>query len=122
MCPVVPLYRTLRSTLVTADSLPRTPPPAGRLFRAGCPAKASQEEVLLLRRELRVQQMIDFRWGGWGGKQRGPQILRRPWGKQSPHCHPSLNINCAWRESLNFPAALWSTPCQRPAAQLTGAT
>ena len=50
----------------TAASLPRTPPPAGRLFRSGCPAKASHEEVLLLRRELHVQQMIDFRWGGWG--------------------------------------------------------
>ena len=37
---------------------------AGRLFRSGSPARASQEDVMLLRKELRVQQMIDFRWVG----------------------------------------------------------
>ena len=33
----------------------------GRLFRSGSPARASQEDVMLLRQRLRVQQMIDFR-------------------------------------------------------------
>ena len=35
--------------------------PAGRLFRSGSPAHASLEDVLLLRRELRVRCLLDFR-------------------------------------------------------------
>ncbi|KAL4425778.1 hypothetical protein ABPG75_009794 [Micractinium tetrahymenae] len=33
----------------------------GRIFRSGSPAHASQEDVLVVRRDLRVQHMIDFR-------------------------------------------------------------
>ncbi|KAI3438607.1 hypothetical protein D9Q98_001030 [Chlorella vulgaris] len=42
-----------------AEASPKLQP--GRVFRSGSPAQASQEDVMLLRKELGVQQMIDFR-------------------------------------------------------------
>jgi protein tyrosine/serine phosphatase len=42
-----------------AEASPKLKP--GRLIRSGSPAHASLEDVLLLRRELHVQQLVDFR-------------------------------------------------------------
>lgn len=42
-----------------AEACPKIKP--GRLFRSGSPAHASQEDVLVVRRDLQVQHMIDFR-------------------------------------------------------------
>ncbi|KAL4445823.1 hypothetical protein ABPG77_009022 [Micractinium sp. CCAP 211/92] len=42
-----------------AEACPSIKP--GRLFRSGSPAHASQEDVLVVRRDLHVQHMIDFR-------------------------------------------------------------
>ena len=41
--------------------LPHAALAAGRLFRSGSPSQACQADVLLLRRDLGVRQLLDFR-------------------------------------------------------------
>ena len=109
---------SLRCPTATASSAASLPPPLvapGRIFRSGSPAHASLEDVLLLRKQLHVQHMLDFRWARVeAASGRAPVLPCRPPGRR-PATMPAVlpappSLHAPSSHPMPFPCCLLRSP------------